>query len=270
MNNAITKSAGRYPLRHCDICDVRGGPAVADVAMSQGVPLSENSDDAPEQLIFHQIDLGDIIMTIDELAAALGIRLTSKTRAAICAYAQRESAAAVEKVRVDAEIDRTLTVELSARGGNAALLMPILRGRVKGHVDASDQVVLVPLDAAGDDMHGKSVVDLIETLRRDKTFGKAFSAAVARRPGQVNPWRRETWSLTEQSRIGAENSTLADQLRREAKSDVTPSATVKVAPLVRHRGNPWKKETRNLTEQSRIRAENPALADQLKREAEQA
>jgi hypothetical protein len=33
------------------------------------------------------------------------------------------------------------------------------------------------------------------------------------------------------------------------------------------KSNPWKKETRNLTEQGRIKRENPELAERLKREA---
>lgn len=142
---------------------------------------------------------------------------------------------ASEKARVDSEIDRQLTTELAAKKGIPDLLMPMLRGRIKGEIDAdTGKINLKVLAPNGDEMQGASgamatVADLVETIKRDDKFGGAFEAEGGgsgggkggdRKPvnGRVNPWMKATRNLTEQAKISAENPTLAAQLKKAAQA----------------------------------------------------
>lgn len=138
------------------------------------------------------------------------------------------------KARVDETLTRELTEEIVKRKGNVDLLLPAMKNRVKGEIDAETGKVTRKVFAPnGDEMLSDSGVpavvgDLVESYRRDEKFGIAFEAEGGgsgsgkggdRKPSGVgkNPYKKATWNLTEQNNLRASNPTLADQLKREAQ-----------------------------------------------------
>jgi len=136
------------------------------------------------------------------------------------------------KARIDGDIERFLSDEIAKKKGNAAILLANMRGRVKGEIGEDGKVKITVLAANGDELLSDAgtpgtVADLVESYRRNETFGIAFEAdgggsgaggGGTKKPGNVgkNPFKKATWNLTEQSRLRASNPTLADQLKREA------------------------------------------------------
>lgn len=174
----------------------------------------------------------DVAKQIADAVAAAEAKLQRKIAAAEKKAADAEGALAIaNKARVDETIERALTGELATQKGNVDLLLPMLRGRVKGEIGEDGKVSLTVLAANGDEMLGTNgasgtVALLVETIKRDEKFGIAFEADgggsgsrpnTQRNSGRKNPWKKETFNLTEQSSIRAENPALADQLKREAE-----------------------------------------------------
>lgn len=161
--------------------------------------------------------------------ARLGRRITLAEKRAIDAEAREAKS---DRARCDAEATRALTDEIVKKKGNTDLLLPTLRGRVRSAIDPdTGRVVLTALSANGDEMLSDtgipaSVGDLVESLRRNETFGVAFEAdgggsgadGGAGRPGArvTNPWAKGTLSLTQQTILKRDKPALAAQLQREA------------------------------------------------------
>lgn len=141
-------------------------------------------------------------------------------------------AALAERARCDADASRALTDEIAKKKGNATILLPTLKGRVKSSIDPdTGRVILTPLSANGDEMLSDagvpaSIGDLVESLRRDETWGIAFEAdgggsgagnAAGKAGSRVtNPWLKSTFNMTEQARLKRDKPALAATLQREA------------------------------------------------------
>lgn len=168
--------------------------------------------------------------------AAAELKYTRKIAAAEKRAADAEAKAGnSDRQRCDAEVSRQLQDEIAKKKGNAALLLPTLKGRVKSAIDPdTGRIVITPLAANGDEMLSESgapgtVSDLVESLRRDEQFGVAFEAGgggsgsgaggTGRPGGRVtNPWKAGSINLTEQSILKRDKPALAATLMREAKA----------------------------------------------------
>lgn len=135
------------------------------------------------------------------------------------------------KARIDETVERELTAQLSQHKGNIPLLLPALRGRVKGEIGEDGKVVLTVLAANGEEMQGAggavaTVSTLVESIKADTNYGVAFEAegggsgapAGTKRPAGVgsNPWAKESRNLTKQAEISRTNPALAAQLKKQA------------------------------------------------------
>ncbi len=98
-----------------------------------------------------------------------------------------------------------------------------------GAVDPSVVVDLLAGKAAVDDagtvtVDGKPAADAVKALLEAKPFlakaegetGSGVPHNIPPEPAEVNPWKKETYNLTEQIRINKENPTLAAQLKAAA------------------------------------------------------
>lgn len=193
------------------------------------------------------IEPGDLIDRVRNAPKAAGDAAKAAEAAAEAKYQRKltqaekkaaDSAIALEaanKARIDENVARALTEELAKKKGNVDLLLPMMKNRVKGEIDPeTNRVTLKVLAPNGDEMlsdagSAGTVSDLVESLRRDEKFGIAF----------------------------------------EGEGGGSGSGTGAARKTGGPGKNPYKKgPTWNLTEQSKLRSTNPALADQLKREAE--
>ena len=175
---------------------------------------------------------GDAAKAAEQAAEAKYQRkLTASEKAKNDAIASLETA---NRARIDETLTRELTEEIVKKKGNVDLLLPMMKNRVKGEIDPeTGKVVRKVLAVTGEEFLSDAgspgtVGDLVESLRRDEKFGIAFEGE------------------------GGGSGAGAGANRKAGGSGK----------------NPFKKATWNLTEQSKLRTANPALADQLKREAE--
>lgn len=192
-----------------------------------------------------EIEPADLIDRVRNAPKAAGDAAKAAEAAAEAKYQRKITAAerraqeaeakveAANKARVDEAIARTLTDELAKKKGNVDLLLPSMKGRVKGAVGEDGKIIITVLAANGDELMSDAgapgtIGDLVESYRRDERFGIAFEAdgggsgagnGGTRKPagGQRNPFKKATWNLTEQSKLRATNPALADQLKREAE-----------------------------------------------------
>lgn len=141
---------------------------------------------------------------------------------------------AANKARIDETIDRHLTTELAAHKGMPELLLPMLRGRVKGEIGEDGKVVLTVLAPNGEEMQAAggqmaTVATLVESVKADDKFGRAFEADGGgsgakggdKRPGGAgkNPWMKgANFNRTEQARIRESNPALALTLQKQAEA----------------------------------------------------
>lgn len=124
-------------------------------------------------------------------------------------------------------VETLVTEAVASKDGNITLLKPHLMGRVKTEVTEDGDVevtVLQPNGEALEDKHGNPAS--IEQLVAEFANSETFAAAFP--------------------------------------ADGIGGSGVKETSRVQNQRNPWAKETLNLTEQARIRRENPALAEKLK------
>lgn len=193
------------------------------------------------------IEPGDLLDRVRNAPKAAGDAAKAAEAAAEAKYQRKLAASdkkaadamaaldAANKARIDETVTRELTEEIAKKKGNVDLLLPMMRGRVKGEIDPdTGKVVRKVLAANGDEMLSDAgapgtVSDLVESLRRDEKFGIAFegegggsgAGTGANRKsggGGKNPYKKgPTWSLTEQTKLRAANPALADQLKREAE-----------------------------------------------------
>lgn len=141
---------------------------------------------------------------------------------------------AANKARIDETIDRHLTTELATHKGVPELLLPMLRGRVKGEIGEDGKVVLTVLAANGEEMQAAggqvaTVATLVEAIKADAKFGMAFEAdgggsgakGDAKRQSSTagkNPWMKgANFNRTEQMKISQSNPALAQQLKKQAE-----------------------------------------------------
>jgi hypothetical protein len=175
---------------------------------------------------------GDAVKAAEAAAEAKYQRQIAKTaKERDAAIAERDAA---NRARCDSEVQRQLMDELAKKKGNSDLLLPMLRGRVKSEIGEDGKVTITVLAPNGDEM-----------------FGDA--GAVATVGDLIESIRRdEKFGIAFEAEGGGSDAGHGGQRR--------PSG----------RTNPWAKATWNLTEQNKLKNENPALAGQLKRQAQSA
>lgn len=145
--------------------------------------------------------------------------------------AARTETANERTIRINETVSRELTEAIVAAKGNSALLLANMKGRVKGEVGEDGKVKITVLAANGEPMTTASGADgSIKDLVESFRKDENFGIAFEAQGGGSG-------SKGQPNRSGARS------------------------------GNPWAKDTRNLTEQSRIARESPALAETMKREA---
>lgn len=177
----------------------------------------------------------DVAKQITDAVAAAEAKLTRKLAKGEKDLADANTAlAAANKARIDENIERVLTAELATQKGNVDLLSPMLRGRIKGEIDAeTGKVNITVLAANGEEMVAAggqvaTVATLVETIKADEKFGAAFEAdgggsgaggnKKSGQPTGKNPWiRGPNYSLTEQNALSKNNPTLAASLKLAAQ-----------------------------------------------------
>lgn len=130
------------------------------------------------------------------------------------------------------DFDAKLQQEISAAGGVVELLLPAMKNRTKAVVGEDGEVKIEVFAPNSNIMLNKSgenatLVDLVEEFKQSPVFAVAFKGNGSKgagfnesrsveTSGIVNPFKKETFSLSEQSKIFKENSELAKQLATEA------------------------------------------------------
>jgi hypothetical protein len=127
-------------------------------------------------------------------------------------------------------MDSEIRASLEKEEGSATLLMPAIKARLKTE-EVDGELVIVALDSSGKPMFSED--------------GK---------PGTVS-------DVVKHLKTIEEYQPAFKATRIMGSGSITTKSGVAVG------ANPWKKETRNLTEQGRLMTENPALAAQFKNEA---
>jgi DNA-binding transcriptional MerR regulator len=130
-------------------------------------------------------------------------------------------------------VDASATAAIAELKGVPQLLLPHVKTSVKV-VENEGRYVVQIVDAAGTprvNSKGEplTIKELVEEMRLSEVFGRAFEptgtsggGASGGKPsnsaGIKNPWKKETFNLTEQGRIYRENPKLAEQLEKEAEA----------------------------------------------------
>jgi len=180
----------------------------------------------------------DVAKQIADAVAAAETKLQRKISAAEKKAADADAALqAANKARIDETIERSLTGELATQKGNVDLLLPMLRGRVKGEIGEDGKVSLTVLAPNGDEMQAAggqvaTVTTLVETIKADERFGAVFEAEgggsgsggskTRTSPAGKNPYIKgsPSYSLTEQAALRQKNPALAAQLKAAAERAV--------------------------------------------------
>lgn len=130
-------------------------------------------------------------------------------------------------------VDATATAAIAELKGIPQLLLPHVKSAVKVVEDNGEYTVQVVDGAGTPRINNKgeslSIKELVEEMRQSEIFGRAFEptgitgsgASGARNNAGApvkNPWKKETFNLTEQGRIFKENPELAARLEKEAKA----------------------------------------------------
>lgn len=198
-----------------------------------------------EALAELSLDPGDIIDTLKSKPATDAELRQRAEQAAEAKYARKiklsdekiaaaeAKTAAADRRWVDAEVAKQLREEITKKQGNPDLLIPAMKERVKASLREDGTVAVVVLGVNGEPMTGAGGVDgtmsdLVESFKRHDSFGQAFTVAGG----------------GSQSTGGA---------RRPGAAGTNPYSK--------------KNGTFNITEQGKLRASNPTLADQLQAEA---
>lgn len=129
---------------------------------------------------------------------------------------------------IDAEATRVLT----EGGGNATLLLPHVKKATQVIEDNGTYVVRVVGSDGNPRVNSKGeylgIKDLVEEMKENESFQCAFAATDKKGSGaggsggtggtsfDGNPWKKETWNLTEQYRLYRENPAKARVLAKEA------------------------------------------------------
>lgn len=128
-------------------------------------------------------------------------------------------------------VDAAATAAIAEMKGIPVLLLPHVKAAVKV-VESDGKYSVQVVDAAGTprvNAKGEplSIKELIEEMRQSEIFGRAFEATGTTGGGasggggasaKANPFKKETWNLTEQGRVTRDNPELAQKLREEARA----------------------------------------------------
>lgn len=207
-----------------------------------------DADELAELVAELEIEPADIVDRVRNAPKAAGDAAKAAEAAAEAKFQRKLAAAdkkaadaearanAADKARIDDDLTRALTEELAKKKGNVDLLLPMLRGRVRGEIDPdTGKVIRKALAANGDELLSDAgapgtIGDLVESLRRDEKFGIAFEGegggsgsgtGGARKSGgpAKNPFKKgDGFNITEQVKLKQTNRALYDQLKREAQA----------------------------------------------------
>ena len=129
-------------------------------------------------------------------------------------------------------VDASATTAIAELKGVPQLLLPHVKNAVRVIENDGEYIVQV-VDATGTPrINNKgeclSIKELVEEMRQSEIFGRAFEATGTTGSGSTgaktnmapikNPWKKETFNLTEQGRIFKENPELAQRLKKEASA----------------------------------------------------
>jgi len=140
----------------------------------------------------------------------------------------------LEKRMLDTEVSRLVSSEIAKADGVPELLEHIVRGRVKAELGDDFQVRVKVLDANGTqkllaDGKEASVSDIIAELKQNAVYGRAFKASGVNGTGAKpssntagsNPFRKETFNLTEGGKLIRDNPAIARAMLVEAGKNPT-------------------------------------------------
>lgn len=170
-------------------------------------------------------------------------------------------------------IHKNYAIEQAAKNAGAVnhdLVCKVIKGLHDVRIDENGNATVHGKGGLTEGMlsNGQPLEEFVRDMARNPEYSMMFSTEKAHQESQnrqepgysgVNPFRKETFNLTEQGRLVRENRALAVRLKAEAEGN-TGKAQNKNA-------NPWKKETFNLTEQGQIVRKNPELAKRLAAQA---
>ena len=135
----------------------------------------------------------------------------------------------LEKRMVETEVARLVSSEIAKADGVPELLEHIVRGRVKAELSDDLQVRVKVLDANGTprinaDGQDASVADIIAELKGNQIYGRAFKSSGINGTGAkptataqgTNPFRAETFNLTEGGKLIQSNPAIARSMLIEA------------------------------------------------------
>lgn len=125
-----------------------------------------------------------------------------------------------QKVKSQGELENLLSIEAHKHGISEKLALPYLRercrladageGAFRMECPDSDGRPRLSPSGSGEPM---SIPEFVESSLQEAGLIKKKSSEDQ---GPVNPWRPESFNLTEQCRITRENSVLAARMKREA------------------------------------------------------
>lgn len=130
-------------------------------------------------------------------------------------------------------LSNAATTALQKHGGNVELLTPHVERQCRVREKEDGTFVTEVLDKSGevrlkDISNPMSIEDLVSEMKALEPYSSAFSAdssgsrsGTSGTPsggsaGGNNPWKKDTWNLTEQSRIAVNDPAKAKRLRQEA------------------------------------------------------
>jgi hypothetical protein len=136
----------------------------------------------------------------------------------------------LEKRMVETEVSRLVSNEIAKADGVPELLEHVVRGRIRAELGDDLSVRVKVLDVNGtpklnSDGREASITDIIEELKGNSVYGRAFKAANVSGSGAKssaapaaanNPFRKETFNLTEGGKLLQSNPALARSMLLEA------------------------------------------------------
>jgi hypothetical protein len=232
-----------------DVIEVlsKHGSALESIIEASKKPLITKRDELLSQISSHKtfIDgLGgaDKIKSLAQQASEAEQKIKDAQAASTDVNAVREAlgkevSSRDEKInkllseKKDAKVRSTVKRALTEAKGDADLLMPHITSRIKSELNDAGDVVITVLDEKGGPMlvgseaKPASVKDLLETMKKNTSFAKAFAASgisgsgangAPNITGVTNPWLPQTFNLTKQGQVARENPELASALKAAA------------------------------------------------------
>lgn len=130
--------------------------------------------------------------------------------------------------RVETKVTEKLRVAVEAAGGTWELLAPAVKRQIRTDV-IDDDIAIEVLDDSGHtwikEGRDARIEDLVEKLRIDPIYGRAFDKTVVRtgsgatsskRKPETNPWQKEHADLSAQTKIWLDNPDRARRMMAEA------------------------------------------------------